>query len=140
MSEIKGNACRIYVFDGAGTPATLVGKAFDANFDRTPRQAEHVSYDSGVSVPRKVIRYDGPLTFKCFTDPADSGQNVLRGAVTTPKQITVDYAEEDNTAASGKKGRRFLGNVTLKRGNPVDGMAVTDVTIDPDGAITEVTY
>jgi hypothetical protein len=142
MAEIKGRDHRIYVVAGAaGTPDTIVGGAFDADFAREPQQATHNSYDTGAFVERKVIRYDGDLTFKFYTDPSDSGQGILRAAIgSTPAQITVDYAEGVNTPASGNKYQRFTANVRVKRGAPVDGMAVTEVTLSPDGAVTEGTY
>ncbi len=142
MAELMGRNARIYVVAGAGgTPVTLVGKAMDADFAREPRQAEHTSYDSGAYVNRKVVRYDGDLSFKMYTDPADSGQSILRAAIgSTPAQITVDYAEGVNTVSSGNAYKRFTANVRLKRGSPIDGMAVTEVTLSPDGAVTEGTY
>jgi hypothetical protein len=141
MPEIKGNETRIYVSAGTGgTGVTLVGKAFGADFARQLREAEHVSYDSGNGVNRKPIRLDGALTFKMYTDPADAGQTILRQAarMSTFAQVSVDYAERGNTA--GMTYQRFVGNVSIKRGNPEDGMAVTDVTINPDGTVTEGTY
>lgn len=140
MSELLGRVAQIYVIAGAGTPNTLVGSAFDADFERQPRQVERNSYDTGAAVGRKVVRYDGDLTFKVFTNPADAGQSIIRAAVstTTPAQITVDYAEEGN--AVGKKFQRMLCNVRVKRGSPVENMAVTEVTLSPDGAVTESVY
>jgi hypothetical protein len=144
MTELKGNESRIRVVAGAaGTPATVVGRSFDADFAREPQQATHNSYDTGAFVNRKVIRYDGDLTFKFFTDPADGGQDIIRAAcmTATPAQITVDYGEDIGSGGfvAGKVVQRFTANVRIKRGAPVEGMAVTEVTLSPDGAITDVT-
>lgn len=145
MAEELGRRARIWVVAGAGgVPNTKVARAFDAEFARTPVQAVHTSYDSGAGVARKVVRYDGPLTFKMYTDRADAGQNIIRAAVSTsaPAQITVDILPDGSTDAqtTGTTYERLTGNVTIKKGMPVDGMAVTDVTIDPDGAVVAGTY
>lgn len=139
MAQIKGPEARVYVSAaGGGSGATLVDGAFDASFDRTPVQAPNTHYGTGAGVGRKIIRYDGPLKFKMFINPTDAGQNILRAGVTTPAQVVVDFPEQDK--ASGTKGQRFTGNVTISKSHPVDAMAVADVTIDPDGTVTEVTY
>lgn len=142
MTSLKGRDHKIYVIAGAGgTPNTLVGDAFDAEWAREPMQAVKNSYDTGAFTARKVIRYDGDLTFKYYTDPTEAGQSIVRAAVgPTPAQITADYAEGVNTPASGNKFHRATFNVRIKRGAPVDGMAVTEVTLSPDGTVTEGTY
>lgn len=142
-ASLLGSLAKVYVSAaGAGSGATLVGDAFDAEFAREPQQAVKNSYDTGAAVARKVIRYDGDLTFKFFVNPGDGGQNLLRACVSTvtPLQIVADYAEEGNAAGGGKKGQRATFNVRLKRGNPVENMAVTEVTLSPDGQVQEVTY
>lgn len=144
MAQELGRLARIWVAAGAaGTPATKVGKAFDAELSRNPVQATHNSYDSAAGVNRKVVRYDAQLSFKMFTDRADAGQNIIRAAVgSTPAQITVDLLPDGSSDAqtAGQPYERFTANVTIKKGHPIDGMAVTDVTLDIDGVITASTY
>lgn len=140
-AALKGSDAKIYVsVAGAGSGATLVGDSFDADFAREPQQAVKNSYDTGQYVARKVIRYDGDLTFKYFTNPSDAGQNILRAAAKNSAQVVCDYAEEGNGAGVGKTYQRATFNVRLKRGNPVENMAVTEVTLSPDGTVAEGTY
>jgi hypothetical protein len=138
MADFLGREAKIRVIAGAGTPNTAVAHAFDADFAREPQLAVQNTYDTGAFVNRKVVRYDGDLTFKMLTDPADGGQNILRAAVgATPAYVTVDYGEEGFT--TGKKVQRFLAAVRLKRGSPTEGRATTEVTLSPDGPVSEVT-
>lgn len=139
MATFLGRQAKIYV--GTSSPGTTaVESHFDAAFDRTPQKADLTSNDSGAFDEHAIVRYSGDLSFKMYTSPSATGQNILRtaGGGATPTQIYVDVAEEGN--ASGKKYLRFLASVTLKRGTPRDGNAVTDVTLSPTGTVTEGTY
>jgi hypothetical protein len=138
VAKFIGRNSKVYV-GNSSPPVTAVAGVFDVNFDRTPTKADATSNDSGAFDEHMVVRYSGSLSFKFLTDPADSGQSVMRAAIgTTPALIYADYAEEGN--ASGKKYHRFQCSVELKRGTPRDGMAVTDVVLTPTGTVTEGTY
>lgn len=133
MAIFKGRDAVILV--GAASPAaTPVGKHMDASLDMTLETADATTNDSGGSKEHEVVFDDGQLTFKCYTDEADTGQDVLATAFTSKSKIFVIYRPAGT--GTGKDSIAFQASVTLKRGTPMGGLATTDVTLKKSGAFT----
>lgn len=133
MAIFKGRDAVILV--GASSPAaTPVGKHMDASLSMNLETADSTTNDSGGSKEHEIIFDDGDLTFKCYTDEADAGQDVLVAAFTGKTKVSVIYRPAGT--GTGKDSIAFSASVTLKRGTPMGGLATTDVTLKKSGAFT----
>lgn len=133
MPIFKGRDAVILV--GTTSPgATAVGKHMDASLSMNLETADSTTNDSAGSKEHEIIFDDGELSFKVYTDEADSGQNILRDAFEGKTKIFCRYRPMGTGA--GRRQYDFSCSITLTRGTPINGLATTDVTLKKSGAFT----
>lgn len=142
MANELGRLARLYFKEASPptVPTDKVGQIFDVDFPQEAQIADKTSNDSGPREEKGVVRVTGDIAGKFFTSRGDVGQDNMRNAMKVDGAGTAmgyfEWHPEGTQAASGKPKETGYGVLSLKRGQPKDGYAVTDFTISPSGAVT----
>ncbi len=140
MAEELGRKGRLYFKETVAPtiPTDKVGGIFDIDFPQEAQTADKTSNDSGPREEKGVVRVTGDITGKFYTSRGSVGQDNMRAAMRVDGTGTAYgffewHPEGTNTGLPKESGQ---GVLSLKRGHPKDGYAVTDFTISPSGAVT----
>lgn len=142
MANVLGRRGVLYFKEASvptvSPPTDKVGQVMDVDFPQEPQKADLTSNDSGGREQHGIVRVTGDLTGKFFTNRGDVGQDAMRAAVKIDGTGTcMGFFEwHPEGTGTGLPKESFYGSISLKRGHPKDGYAVTDFTASPSGAIT----
>ena len=143
MAETLGRKAVLYFKEASAptVPTDKVGKIFDIDFPQEAQKADKTSNDSGAREEHGVVRVTGDITGKFYTSRGDTGQDALRASLLVDGSGTAMgyYVLHPEGTGSGLPAEAGYCSVSLKRGLPKDGHAVTDFTLATSGAVTPTT-
>lgn len=136
MSEQMGNACKaFYDTSASATSGTNeIALARDVELQLSATEVDKTSRASGGWKGKRAGLREWGATFDMIYDKADPAWIALKNAFLGGTSMAFSFLDGPKTGGSGINGRGFVTEFT--RGEPLDDVVTTKVTIVGDGAPT----